>query len=243
MIKLQDYTPDIYYSESRDFQFIGRLFDLVLNYVKTNVDLIYDLPLSDNSDDQFVELLALTLGFKPKHKYVSKQLRAICACLSEIIRNKGSIKAIILACNAIFHAEGITDSVEYTLTNDNTVFTLYLPAGISNTTLLTDLFTYIMPAGLQTNIVKLEIFNEPAATAVGAQDVFSLLTNSTNPDPRHAFYNGDSLATIPQFSETAATDRTQNIVNIQDLRNADANDTQGILANVSVLKKEDNSEE
>ena len=39
MIKLQDYTPDIYYSESRDFQFIGRLFDLVLNYVKTNVDI------------------------------------------------------------------------------------------------------------------------------------------------------------------------------------------------------------
>ena len=61
MIKLQDYTPEVYYRESRDFQFIGRLYDLVLNYVKTNADLIYSLPLSDNSDNQFIDLMAMTL--------------------------------------------------------------------------------------------------------------------------------------------------------------------------------------
>ena len=68
MIKLQDYTPEVYYRESRDFQFIGRLYDLVLNYVKTNADLIYSLPLSDNSDNQFIDLMAMTLGFHAKHK-------------------------------------------------------------------------------------------------------------------------------------------------------------------------------
>ena len=45
MIKLQNYTPEIYYKESRDFQFIGRLYDLVLNSIKTEVDLLYYLPL------------------------------------------------------------------------------------------------------------------------------------------------------------------------------------------------------
>lgn len=241
MIRLQDYTPDVYYAESRDFQFIGRLFDLVLNYAKTNADLIYSLPLSDNSDDQFVELLALTLGFKPRHKYVSKQLRAICACLSEILRNKGSIKAIVLACTAIFHAEGITDPVEYALSGDNSEFTLYLPVGVSNTTLLTDLFTYIMPAGLQTNVVKLVTFNEPATTAVGAKDTFTLLTNEANPDAKQAFYAGSGMAVIPQISETDATDRGEGVVNVQDLRSADASDTQGILANTMIFK--DNSED
>ena len=59
MIKLQDYTPEVYYRESRDFQFIGRLYDLVLNYVKTNADLIYSLPLSDNSDNQFIQPLTI----------------------------------------------------------------------------------------------------------------------------------------------------------------------------------------
>ena len=38
MIKLQELTPSVYYEQSRDFQFIGRLYDIVLNYIKTNAD-------------------------------------------------------------------------------------------------------------------------------------------------------------------------------------------------------------
>ena len=91
MIKLQDLTPEVYYKESRDFQFLGRLYDLVLNSVKTESELIYNLPLSPNVNEKMLELLTLTLGFKPKHQYNSKQLYAICSVLSEIIRNKGSI--------------------------------------------------------------------------------------------------------------------------------------------------------
>ena len=41
MIRLQDMTPSVYYDQSRDFQFIGRLFDVVLNSVKTNADMVY----------------------------------------------------------------------------------------------------------------------------------------------------------------------------------------------------------
>ena len=44
MIKLRNLTPDVYYNESRDFQFIGRLFDVVLNSVKTEADLLYNVP-------------------------------------------------------------------------------------------------------------------------------------------------------------------------------------------------------
>jgi hypothetical protein len=54
MIKLQNYTPEIYYKESRDFQFIGRLFDLVLNAVKTDADLLYHIPLSTDSDEKLL---------------------------------------------------------------------------------------------------------------------------------------------------------------------------------------------
>ena len=38
MIKLQNLTPEVYYKESRVFQFIGRLYDIVLNSVKTETD-------------------------------------------------------------------------------------------------------------------------------------------------------------------------------------------------------------
>ena len=173
MIKLQDYTPEVYYRESRDFQFIGRLYDLVLNYVKTNADLIYSLPLSDNSDNQFIDLMAMTLGFHAKHKYTSQQLKAICFVLSEIIRNKGTIKALTIACDAIFHAEGIQGQFDYGLTNNNTNIIIYLPQELSDTTLLNDLFEYILPAGMSCQIIKTYSEKALPTTEVGVESTFS----------------------------------------------------------------------
>lgn len=106
-IRLQDMTPSAYYRQSRDFQFIGRLFDVVLNSVKTNADAIYDLPLSADSNDALIDLMALTLGFKLKHNYPAKQLKAVCSVLPTIMRQKGSKKAAETAIKAILGAEGL----------------------------------------------------------------------------------------------------------------------------------------
>ena len=165
MIKLQKYTPDVYYNESRDFQFIGRLYDIVLNYVKTNVDLLYNIPLSDDMDDQFVGLLGLTLGFKPKHKYTSKHLKAICSVLAQIMKYKGTVKAVTLACNAIFHSEGVIEDGECII--DGTTLNIYYPAEFSDNNLLTDLLDYILPAGMSAKIIKVVSYNEISTTAIG----------------------------------------------------------------------------
>ena len=70
MIRTQKYTPEVYYEQSRDFQFIGRLYDVVLNSVKTNVDIIQNsLPFNTRSSRDLLKLMSYTLGFKPKHKY------------------------------------------------------------------------------------------------------------------------------------------------------------------------------
>ena len=73
MIRLQDLTPAVYYDQSRDFQFIGRLYDLVLNYSKTNAANLYNLPIGENMDEQLLNLLALTLGFKPTKNYKDRK--------------------------------------------------------------------------------------------------------------------------------------------------------------------------
>ena len=117
MIKLQNYTPEIYYKESRDFQFIGRLFDLVLNSIKTEADLIYNIPLSLNSDEKLLELLTLTLGFKPKHQYNAQHLKAICSVFAEILKHKGSIKALKIACEALFNSMDIDQALDYDFTD------------------------------------------------------------------------------------------------------------------------------
>ena len=156
MIKLQNYTPEIYYKESRDFQFIGRLFDLVLNDLKTNADLLGHIPLSPNSDDKLLELLALTLGFKPRHQYNAKQLKAVCSVFMEILRHKGSIQALRIACEALFNAMDIDQAFDYSFTNDkaNTELNLYISSEFEDIAILNDLLTYVLPAGMSCNIIK-----------------------------------------------------------------------------------------
>ena len=152
MIKLQELTPSVYYEQSRDFQFIGRLYDIVLNYVKTNADNLYTLPIGKNMDEKLLNLLAFTLGFQSKHQYNSKQLLAICSVLPLILKHKGSLDAILIAVNSILYAEGINQALDYEFKNNNLV--LYLSPDLSDLTLLKDIMIYILPAGIGCDMIK-----------------------------------------------------------------------------------------
>lgn len=152
MIKLQELTPSIYYEQSRDFQFIGRLYDIVLNYIKTNADNLYTLPIGKNMDEKLLNLLAFTLGFQSKHHYNSKQLLAICSVLPLILKNKGSLNAILIAVNSILYAEGINQALNYEFKDNNLV--LYLSPDLSDLTLLKDIMIYILPAGIGCDMIK-----------------------------------------------------------------------------------------
>ena len=240
MIKLQDYTPEVYYRESRDFQFIGRLYDLVLNYVKTNADLIYSLPLSDNSDNQFIDLMAMTLGFHAKHKYTSQQLKAICFVLSEIIRNKGTIKALTIACDAIFHAEGIQGQFDYGLTNNNTNIVIYLPQELSDTTLLNDLFEYILPAGMSCQIIKTYSEKALPTTEVGVESTFSQYKG----DPaQNGFYDNNLFAKIAILSKDDTTSLSTGTLNVNDAKGVSNKDLPGKIANTNVYIPEARNKE
>ena len=173
MIKLQNLTPEVYYKESRDFQLLGRLFDLVLNAVKTDTDLLYNLPLSTNSDEKLLELLALTLGFKPKHQYNARNLKAVCSVFSEILRNKGSIKAIKIACEALFNSMDISQQLDYDFTKgkDNTELNLYIAQDFGDITLLNDLLSYILPAGMSCNIIREFHILTDSNTNIGISDL------------------------------------------------------------------------
>ena len=151
MIKIQDETPSIYYNKSRDFQFIGRLFEIMLNYSKTNTDLLYSLP-SKNTD--FADLLALTLGINLKHDYNTDQLMAICSIFPTILKNKGTFNALKLVGDTILHAEGITDNFDYQFDSDNYTLTIFIPIELTDLSLFNDLLEYILPAGVCYNIVK-----------------------------------------------------------------------------------------
>ena len=216
MIKLQNLTPEVYYKESRDFQLLGRLFDLVLNAVKTDTDLLYNLPLSTNSDEKLLELLALTLGFKPKHQYNAKNLKAVCSVFSEILRNKGSIKAIKIACEALFNSMDISQQLDYDFTKDkdNTELNLYIAKDFGDITLLNDLLSYILPAGMSCNIIREFHVLDDSNTNIGISDnVTKTKINTIETSKIIKDFTGVSNATI---SNKAGFSVNSEIIKLED---------------------------
>jgi hypothetical protein len=183
MIRLNKYTPNIYYEQSRDFQFIGRLYDVVLNSVKTNADIIkYGLPFNDQSPQELLVLMSRTLGFKPKHQYSRNQLHAICNIFSEVLRNKGNVRAVQLIGDAILKAEGILGTVACFMQYDDNrskylpVLKIVVPTDLSDITLFYDLLDYIIPAGCLIEIIRGEYLPPvEAVTEVTAEDKFVVL--------------------------------------------------------------------
>ena len=217
MIKLQNLTPEVYYKESRDFQLLGRLFDLVLNSVKTDTDLLYNLPLSTNSDEKLLELLALTLGFKPKHQYNARNLKAVCSVFSEILRNKGSIKAIKVACEALFNSMDISQQLDYDFTKgkDNTELNLYIAQDFGDITLLNDLLSYILPAGMSCNIIREFHILTDSNTNIGISDIVTKSKINTK----------ETSKVIKDFTNVSA---------------ANISDKAGFSVNSEIIKLEDN---
>ena len=165
MIQLQNYTPEVYYNHSRDFQFIGRLYDIVLNSVKTNSDLLQCLLNNNNFNSQLVDLLSLTLGFKSRHQYNTKQLVSLCSIFPTILKNKGNIKAVQLAGQAVLNAEGITEPFGCEML-DKTLY-LFVPSKLSDLNLLRDLLEYILPAGITCEFAKGIKIEDTFSTEIG----------------------------------------------------------------------------
>lgn len=159
MIKTKNLVPDIYYDHSRDFQLIGRLYELIFNYIKTNSDTIYNIPSASTINSEELELLAYTLGFKSKHDYPISQLRAVCSCMSEILRNKGTNQSILSALNACLRAENILEQPTLRKEKDDEGnytggLELFVPSSLKDLNLFEDLLDYILPAGVSVSIIK-----------------------------------------------------------------------------------------
>lgn len=163
MIKTKNLVPDVYYQESRDFQLIGRTYEALFNYIKTNADMVGSNPLSENSDDRLLDLLSLTLGFKSKHNYNHDQLRAMCYSLAEILKYKGTKKAIELALKVVMNVENVKTQAQIVVDPVAHKVTIWVANEIGDLNLFYDLLDYILPAGMSFNIYK-TILQESKAT-------------------------------------------------------------------------------
>lgn len=165
MIETQLLTPEVYYKESRDFQFFGRLYDAIFNYLKTDIDLIRSFPTNNTQDAKFLELLLKTLNFRNLREYHIDQLRYLAKEWIYIVKNKGSMAAISNVVRLILRLENIKD--EYNIVYDTINFDIptvvvQLKADISSqeSSLLEEVLNYILPIGVGYTIQNVAILGD-----------------------------------------------------------------------------------
>ena len=154
MIKIKDQLPNVYYDASRDFQILGHLYEVLLNYAKTNVDMLYLLPNGIEADTRATELLATTLGFKLRRNYDKEQLAALVSIFPRLLKIKGTLGAVNLAGNALVKASGVPGAFTSELDPETHVLTVKIPIELSDITLFMDLLPYILPFGIRVNVIR-----------------------------------------------------------------------------------------
>ena len=154
MFRVENNVPEVYINESRDFQLIARLYDLVFQTSRQSIDSLENVSSTLNCNNNLLPLLSTKLGFFNDLDLVDKQYRKTLAAFPQIIKYKGSmngIKLIVSLFERLTNTEvGIVglghkeEKINQTPDSIEIQFNTYSP----NTSLLQALLEYVRPTGL-----------------------------------------------------------------------------------------------
>lgn len=151
LIRVQDSVPECYENQSRDFQLIGRLYDCVINGVKFDIDSMLNLTNTLKCNQRVLQLLQTKLGFFSDALLTDDELRYTLSAFPFIVKNKGSLKGIKQAVYVFLKANHLISSAMISIMQKDGVNPYSIVIGINspimNTTLLDEIFKYILPTG------------------------------------------------------------------------------------------------
>lgn len=151
IFRVQDKTPEVYTSTSRDFQLIGRLYDCIINGVKFDTDSILDIINTDNIDSRLLKLLQTKIGFFSSKDITDESLRYVLKAFPEIVKHKGSIKSIKQAVCTFLKLNGIKSFVYVNKINNSLskpyTIEIGIDSSIKDTYVLDQILKYILPTG------------------------------------------------------------------------------------------------
>ena len=171
LIKVQNMTPEIYTQESRDFQLLCRLYDCVLNGVKFDIDTIPSLVNTKDCRNDILQLLATKIGFFTDKKFDDTVMRYVLDSFPTIIRNKGSLLSVKETIYMFLRLHSVPSDIEiyYLKTPYSSPFSETEPCILNtgkmpkphslliriksfkkrpDTTVIDEVFRYIIPAGI-----------------------------------------------------------------------------------------------
>ena len=153
MFRFENNVPNIYANESRDFQLLCRLCDLALCDSKSYIDRLIRIIDTEYCSTNLIKLLQTRLGFLTLGNYSDETIRGILLGFSDILKYKGSRKAIKQAIDLFLKLNNINTKIYINISNlnDLTGNPNTINIGIQykklDTSILDELFRYILPTG------------------------------------------------------------------------------------------------
>lgn len=152
------YNVPYIYRNSRDYQAILKLLDLILTAIKENIDDLLQIYDPEKCPEQLLPLLASFVGYEYDIKETVQANRLIIANYQNIIHNRGSETGITIAAALSFNAADKVEEiesmsmfkVEYSKREGKVVIYVYYPNYLQK---IRDLIERARPAGCRLEIV------------------------------------------------------------------------------------------
>lgn len=147
MFRVENNVPEVYIHESRDFQLISRLYDLVFQSSRFSIDSMTHTSDSLRCNENLLNLLSTKVGFFTKSQFTDNIYRSIICVFPTLIKYKGSFSAIILIANLFGRL--MNTNVDVTYSSEDGVITIGFEEELTtNTELLFSLLEYVRPTGV-----------------------------------------------------------------------------------------------
>lgn len=151
IIRTKNNVPQVYVSESRDFQLFTRVLDFVQNSLKYDIDAMLNSLSTRDIAENYLEHLQSKLGFFTSRHYDDETLRKVLSAMPYIIRNKGSELGIAMCVNTFLNIVGFRKGYTLSIYNNDDIYNYTVRVGIEgseiNTDILRDMLSYVIPTG------------------------------------------------------------------------------------------------
>ena len=227
VIRVQEMTPQIYTDESRDFQLLSRLYDSVFNGLKFDTDSILNLIDTKVCRASILQLLQTKLGFFTERKIDDEKLRSVLECFPTLVRNKGSLRAIKESLYLFLRIYSVSSDMEiyYLATPYSPPFSQEEPCILANgkepennslvirihsfeskpdTSVLEEIFRYILPAGIN-YYIEFDKYTKLPDIVLKSEDSAQLMFISDN-------VSSDIRGSDQSFSYKLGTANTASII-------------------------------
>ena len=147
MMKLEKMTPSIYCEESRDFQLFCRLYNIVFNGVKYDIDSMINLLDVYKCKESMLDYMATRVGYYPRLKSIDERaMRIIIDSFPYLLRNKGSKKGIETAIFIWLQIINSNRDYRIDLFTDNLI-KVKIEGKPRSLKLLQEIMRYVIPTG------------------------------------------------------------------------------------------------